>query len=94
MRDGELPKSRNVFIDVELCAFNLETYARELWAPAGLERLSLDDGGIPKVDSRLRMPYIWVIMIQLASAIHFIHSLRQIHRNLKPRNGISSNKQF
>ena len=93
VRDGELRNSRYVFIDMELYAFNLEIHAEKLWAPTGLKRLTLEDGGIAKVDARLWMPYNWAIMIQIAGTIQLIHSLAEIHRNLKPHNGISSSKQ-
>jgi len=92
IRDGKLLESRHVFIDMELYAFNLEIYAEKLWAPTGLEGSILEYREIAKVDARLRMPYIWVIMIQIATAIQFIHSLGEIHRNLKPHNGISSSE--
>lgn len=34
------------------------------------------------------MPIEWIIMIHIASGLSFIHGLGEVHRDLKPRNGI------
>jgi serine/threonine protein kinase len=86
-RHGVLQPSGHVFIDMELCAFNLETYLQTLWKPSREEEFEMRETGIVKVDGHLRMRYIWVIMIQIASGIAFIHQQKEVHRDLKPRNG-------
>jgi serine/threonine protein kinase len=74
---------------MELCEFNLETYIPHLWEPTSLEKLTLVDQSplIVKLESRIK--YIWAIMCQIAKGVAFIHQQKEVHRDLKPRNGNS-----
>ena len=84
---GTLPVSRHVYIDLELCEFNLEWYTRErLWRPTRKERSKTSDDGFPQLDLMERVRFIWIIMWQVAKGLEFIHGLKEIHRDLKPRN--------
>jgi len=89
-RHGNLVNSPAVyFFDMELCEFNLETYIPHLWEPTSLEKLTLVDQSplIVKLESRIK--YIWAIMCQIAKGVAFIHQQKEVHRDLKPRNGNS-----
>jgi serine/threonine protein kinase len=81
LRHGKLFGANYYFFDMELCAFNLEMYALELWKPTSTESSPWT------VDSNIRMPYVWAIMTQIASGLAFIHANDEIHRDLKPANG-------
>jgi len=61
---------------MELCDLNLAQYIRH--------------------DSRLKNPppevkamQNWNIMMQIASGVEFLHNHKEIHRDLKPGNGVS-----
>jgi serine/threonine-protein kinase/endoribonuclease IRE1 len=80
-RLGELPgSSLYYFIDMELCDVTLENYIRFT-----LPSYSITDQGNP----RLKVLRIWDIMRQIANGVAFIHSLQEVHRDLKPNNSTS-----
>jgi serine/threonine protein kinase len=89
LRHGWLGDSGNYFFDMELCDYNLETYIKlKLWKPTHFEKRLLDSNGDPPIDVVPRMKYIWIIMKDIASGVHYIHQEKEIHRDLKPKNGI------
>jgi serine/threonine protein kinase len=76
LQQGRLANSSYFFIDMELCDFNLEQYLLD--KPIAL---FLRNG--------LGNTEILDIMTHLASGVEFIHSHGEVHRDLKPRNGMS-----
>jgi len=79
---GNIPPSY-YFIDMELCDINLESYIQCAETRKRLPPLS---------DSSLqwtKMVQLWDLMEDIASGIAFIHSEKEIHRDLKPRNSKS-----
>jgi serine/threonine protein kinase len=83
LQHGNLADSPYYFFDMDLCAFNLETYLLLLW------KETKDDIGmeVPQCRDRSSMRSIWNIMSQIANGLAFIHTHHEIHRDLKPRNG-------
>ena len=73
--EGELRKSRHVFIDMELCAFDLKEFNKSNWT------YGVADGPDIIADR------IWRIMQQIAKGLGFIHSKGEVHRDIKPQNG-------
>src|SRR5271169_2492118 len=75
------------YIDMEFCEGNLEDYIRGIHPERYAARLmsQFSSLGISYVG---RVATIWDIMEQIASGICFIHICGQVHRDLKPRNGI------
>src|SRR5579871_4005367 len=72
---GELSESAHVFVDMELCAFNLKEYNKSNWT------YGVADGPDIIADR------IWRIMQQIARGLVFIHSKGEVHRDIKPQNG-------
>ena len=73
------------YIDMEICEGNLEDYIRgsgQAFIAAINPRLSAL--GIVQVG---RVATIWDIAEQIASGISYIHNCKEVHRDLKPRNG-------
>ena len=83
---GEFSDSSYLYIDMELCAMNLEEYNRRVWAVNPIQR-----EGQGFWDA-----HIWSIMRQISDGLAFIHSNHEVHRDLKPRNGetLSSNSDY
>lgn len=77
---GDLPDASHVFIDMELCSMNLDQYNKSI-RMAVLVHDSV---------TSLRSEQIWNIIIQIADGLAFIHSHHEIHRDLKPQNGLYS----
>ena len=90
LRHGRLRNTPYHFFDMELCNFNLEHYIPLLWEPSALEKINLSSIKEFTVDLSSRIKYIWAIMSQIASGIAFIHFQKEVHRDLKPRNGSQS----
>jgi serine/threonine protein kinase len=75
------------YIDMELCEYNLEVWIR---------RRMDENGKNPSTSSteQSRMAQIWGIMLDIIRGVMYIHQQNQIHRGLKPRNGISPLRSF
>jgi serine/threonine protein kinase len=71
---GEL--ALHAFIDMELCDGDLDDYNKSFW-----EHLAYHQS------SKMQTQPIWNIMKQIASGLAFIHRKKEIHRDLKPKNG-------
>jgi serine/threonine protein kinase len=76
---GEFPDSSYLFIDMELCDLNLDEYMKGNWTVIQVH-------GYPP---GFRETQLWNIMKQIANGISFIHITDEVHRDLKPRNGLS-----
>jgi serine/threonine protein kinase len=87
-KHGWLEGSSYYFIDMELCGCNLEHFTK------GEERSSYLEMKNPRffgaMLSERGLWSTWDIMEQICAGIEFIHHGKQIHRDLKPRNGKSS----
>lgn len=75
------PDSVVYYIDMELCAMNLEQYIQ-----GSLRAPGLVDWSIPVDAEEVRN--IIDIFEQILSGVVFIHSEYEVHRDLNPQNGI------
>jgi serine/threonine protein kinase len=91
---GWLPKPYSFFyIDMDLCDSNLHDY---IYGARMAERLLAEDpseGPSPVYTTRecdllVKLRNIWAIMTHISDGLEFIHANGQVHRDLKPRNGI------
>jgi serine/threonine protein kinase len=87
IRHGTLSSSLYYFFDMELCNFNLEHYITVLWQPNNLEKMYSGWKTQSTVDWGSRLMEIWIIMSQIAHGVAFMHRQKEVHRDLKPRNG-------
>ena len=72
------------FVDMEICDFNLESWIYGKWSPVEIKNLpSYLTGELP---ARMRIGQVWDIMEDITRAVAFIHSEKEVHRDLKPRN--------
>jgi len=84
LRHGLLPNSPYYYFDMELCDFNLERFADNLWKPAAWEEMLGRARFDVDIDSRMKR--VWGIMSHVASGVQYIHVHQEIHRDLKPEN--------
>ena len=73
---GPLAGSPYYLLDMELCDMNLERYIGSL------------PHFVKTAPSSVKSSQIWNIMRQIANGRVFIHSHGEVHRDLKPRNGM------
>ena len=83
---------RCYYFDMDLCDCTLETYIygdREFLFDEEWHRKGLDVVVVPKDDFVFMRLYniLWIIC-ELTEGLNFIHECKQVHRDLKPRNGI------
>ena len=90
LRHGKLPQTSYYFLDMELCDMNLETHIRQEWPPTveGTKPHFSKD-----VTPENRRDEVIKIMKDIAGGVSYIHRQGEIHRDLKPRNGMSSSFQ-
>jgi serine/threonine protein kinase len=79
---GKLPDSPYYFIDMELCEKGLDQYITNCHSPLNS---TLHENSCESVTSEL-----WKILRDVADGLTFIHSHSEVHRDLKPQNGIFS----
>jgi serine/threonine protein kinase len=79
---GRVPGFPYYFIDMELCDVDLSAYIDGKGAGALLAK---------RIDPALSegMTAIWEILKDITDGLIFIHELKEIHRDMKPRNGIA-----
>lgn len=75
---GDLPDLSHAFIDMELCSLNLEQYNKSIRTIILVYHSVLN----------MRIEEIWSIIAQIADGLAFIHKQHEIHRDLKPQNGL------
>lgn len=84
LKHGWLKRSPYYFIDMELCDLNLETF---IYA-ASFDGFERDFETDRKTLEEVRLGNLWPIMRDIVRGLRFIHNHGQVHRDLKPRNGI------
>ena len=72
------------YIDMELCEFNLEVWIHCQKDAEKAKSLSIT------TTEQSRMAEVCKIMQDVINGVMYIHLQKQIHRDLKPRNGITS----
>lgn len=77
---GKFPDSSYSFIDMELCDVNLDEFIKG----------SRSFGCVHALTPEFRAMEIWNIMKQIANGLVFIHENNEIHRDLKPTNGLTN----
>ena len=84
MNHGLLWNSPYYYIDMELCDMNLEDYLQQKppSSTAAVLPCCIKGGGL---DALIQT---WSIMSQIASGVVYIHRENQIHRDIKPGNGM------
>lgn len=87
LRHGPLANSSYVYLDMELCDLNLDQYIRKDWDP-GMEEKVPHFTNRDELGPVIKAAQIWNIMADISSGVAFIHSRAEIHRDLKPRNGM------
>jgi serine/threonine protein kinase len=76
------------YIDMELCGYNLEVWIRRQRDHEKAENVA------STTTEESRMAQIREIMLDIIGGVIYIHSQKQTHRDLKPRNGITSFTYF
>jgi serine/threonine protein kinase len=85
IRHGWLPRSQYYFIDMELCDGNLEDY---IGRKSGVNYvLSKNPRFFGATFMERGIWNTWDIMEQIAGGMGFMHKCKEVHRDLKPRNG-------
>jgi serine/threonine protein kinase len=76
LQHGEL-KSNFYYIDMELCAYNLDDY---------LSRTPMFHFS-PSLLAHVKTMEACEIMLQISNGVAYLHGYGEVHRDLKPRNG-------
>lgn len=71
---GDLPDFQYMYIDMELCVFDLHSW--------------IYDSTDTHLATKLYEPLLWDIIAQITSGVIYIHSYGMVHRDLKPKNGM------
>jgi serine/threonine protein kinase len=82
---GQLLNGPFLYIDMEVCALNLENFIQRQWTIEIYTHLPYLTVDLPP---RLRAAQIWNIMEDIIRGLEYVHGLHEVHRDMKPRNGI------
>ena len=85
IKHGWLPRSQYYYIDMELCDGNLEDYIDRKSGVTYI--LSKNPRFFGATFMERGIWNTWDIMEQITLGIKFIHQCKEVHRDLKPRNG-------
>jgi serine/threonine protein kinase len=80
---GELEYMTRYFIDMELCDLNLQAYIYGDFTPAIVQECPYFTVDLPP---RMKVAQIWSMMGDVTNGLIHIHSLGQVHRDIKPQN--------
>lgn len=87
LQHGWLNKDQWYYFDMELCAMNLEEFIYGRY----ITTLGSEYFDPIAVEKGLECLKLWNIMRDITRGLEYIHSLREVHRDLKPQNGMSNN---
>jgi serine/threonine protein kinase len=89
-QQGELLPMSHYFIDMELCDMNLQTYIdRQPTLRLALDPVTTESvAGLFELSPEMKLGLIWCIMADITNGLIFVHAHSEVHRDLKPRNGI------
>lgn len=87
-RMGDMADKTHFYIDMELCGTNLHQYIKEARSPTQTTYPRF----VRDVSPAMNAEQVWNIMRQIASGVAFIHSLDEVHRDLKPKNSLPPHK--
>jgi serine/threonine protein kinase len=88
-RHGWLPVSRSYyFFDMEFCEYNLADYISHIEEPALL--FDREKQKFQYIQLTFNLGEALDILGQIANGLIHIHKFDQVHRDLKPQNGILS----
>ena len=95
LRTGAFPSSGApiYYLDMELCDLDLASYIIRDWTKAD-HRKVINFVDIDLLPLNFQLDQISSIMKDVASGLAFIHSHREVHRDLKPKNSISIGVAF
>jgi serine/threonine protein kinase len=68
---------------MELCVLNLEEYVKQNLR----SEFGVDNFYNPSYKGELGFLSLWSITDQIAAALEFLHTQRELHRDVKPTNG-------
>lgn len=86
LQHGWLNKDQKYYFDMELCAMNLEDFIHGPYIAAlGNQYFEPMCVGVDGPECLK----LWNIMQDITKGLEYIHSLREVHRDLKPQNGTS-----
>jgi serine/threonine protein kinase len=76
------------FLDMELCELSLDNYIQMSWTQMMKENVPhLTSSDLPP---KTKTSHVWEIMEDITQGVAFIHQRGWIHRDLKPRNGLTN----
>lgn len=81
---------RYFFIDMELCNSNLDKYIHDERSDDAVMTRNTKTAVYVSKDSEIliKMRNIWTMMSHVSQGLQFMHLHGQVHRDLRPRNGI------
>ena len=86
IRQGWLQENSSYFFDMERCVMTLDAFIHHNIATHLSFAEFVSFGFEPPTQIR-EVLSLWAIVRDIASGLCFIHSLQEIHRDLKPKNG-------